>query len=249
MPRTIKASAPAIKAIALVADVEILAGATEGEKKGPPSFKVHAYSGGALKVAGYDLPIVIDLKGMTTARSITANLHHDSKQIVSHITEKQNDGRSVQLGGVVSGTGAAAQEFLGNAANGYPWQASVEAVPTAKVTEIKAGKTVDVNGQSFEGPLYVARKSKLFGVAFLPRGADEGTSVTIAAAAASTKEIDMEFAKWLEAQGFDEPAALTDKQKAFLQNKYDAEIKAAATNTGAATVSSTARTRDGRLLC
>ena len=59
---------------------------------------------------------------------------HDTKQIVGHITDKQNDGKSVELGGLVSGTGAAAQEFLGNAANGYPWQASVEAVPTAKVT-------------------------------------------------------------------------------------------------------------------
>ena len=229
--RVIKAAAKQVQStIALVADVVIEAAAGEGESAKLPSFSVQAYNGGPLMVKNYELPVIIDLKGMETAKSITANLHHEKNQIVGHVTDKQNDGRKLLLAGIVSGTGAAAQEFLGNASNGYPWQASVEALPTSKPVLIAAGRSVEVNGQTFQGPVLVARKSKLFGVAFLPRGADEGTSVTIAASAAdSSKEIEMEFAKWIEAMGFD-PAELTDKQKAALQQRYDAEVKAAADN-------------------
>lgn len=214
--------------IAMMADVDIVA--AESGRTGPRAFKVNAYNGGALRVRGYDLPVVIDLKGMSFAKSITANLHHDQTLIVGHFTEKTNDGASIHLGGVVSGTGAAANEFLATGDNGYPWQASVEVNPTGRPVEVKAGKSVEVNGQTFEGPLYIARKSKLYGVAMLPRGADESTSVKIAAEADDNtkgKTMNPEFAKWIVALGFD-PADITDKQKAALQAKYDAEIKAAA---------------------
>lgn len=214
--------------ISIPADVEILAAEATGEGKGPRKFKVLAYTGGALLVDRYDLPIAIDLAGMSFANAITANLDHDQKQRVGHVTDRNNDGRRVTLEGVVSATGPAAVEFEGSAANDYPWKASVEAHPQRnKVDYVSDGETVTVNGQKLTGPLYVARKSTLHGIAFLSRGADEKTKVSIAASAANPqKETEMEFGKWIEAMGF-EPDKLTDQQRAALQAKYDAEIKAA----------------------
>lgn len=219
---------PAI-AMQFSADVEITAAGDDSTK--PPTFRIIAYNGGELKTAAYmqkfGKPVVIDLAGITYAPSITANMDHDASQRVGHVTEKTNDGRQLILAGVVSGTGSAAREVVDNAAREYPWQASVEAVPTAPLEEVKAGQSVQVNGRTIVGPALIARKSRLYGVAFLARGADETTSVSIAASAAEPKEIDMKFAEWIEAMGYTADD-LTDVQSAALTKKYDAEIKASA---------------------
>src|SRR5262245_6041961 len=213
--------------IAMTADVTITAAEGDQTKKGPRKFDVLAYTGGKLVVAGYDLPVVVDLKGLTGRKSIVANLDHDRKSRVGHVTARHNDGRALRLEGLASAATAARDEVVASADDGFQWQASIEAVPQ-KVVKVPAGKTAEVNGQSFEGPFLIARKSVLGGFAFLSHGADEDTSVTIAASAAdSFKEVSMELTQWIEAMGFD-PADLSDKQKAALQAKYDAEIKAAA---------------------
>ena len=220
--------------IAMTADVTI--DAAEGEaKKGPRKFDVVAYTGGKLVVAGYDLPVVVDLKGLSTRKSIVANLDHDRKLRVGHVTERHNDGRTLRLEGMASAATAARDEVVASADDGFQWQASIEAAPQ-KLVKVNAGKTVEVNGQTFDGPILVARKSTLGGFAFLSHGADENTSVTIAASAAdSLKEIDMELSKWIEAMGFD-PAELTDKQRAALEAKHAAEIQAAAKGGDTATL-------------
>ena len=177
--------------IAMMADVEIVAAEAPGEDgkpAGPPKFSVNAYNGGALTLNRWDYPTVVDLAGVKFARSITADLHHDVEKIVGHVTDPQTDGKSITLNGLVSGTGAAAQEFLANAANGYPWQASIEASPTQTPDFYGEGEKVSVNGQDFTGPVYVVRKCNLYGIAFLPRGADDRTSVKLAASAATSQE-------------------------------------------------------------
>jgi phage major head subunit gpT-like protein len=212
--------------IAMTADVTITAAEGDQTKKGPRKFDVLAYTGGKLVVAGYDLPVVVDLKGLTGRKSIVANLDHDRKSRVGHVTARHNDGRTLRLEGLASAATAARDEVVASADDGFQWQASIEAAPQ-KLVKVPSGKTVEVNGQSFEGPFLIARKSVLGGFAFLSHGADEDTSVTIAASAAgSFKEVSMEMTQWIEAMGFD-PAELTDKQKAALQTKFDAEIKAA----------------------
>ena len=216
-------AAKADAVIAFDASVEIRA-AKDGESKGPRRFDVLAYTGGELQVGRYPLPVVIDLQGLEAAKSIVANLHHVKENIVGHVTEHTNDGKQLLLAGLVSGTGESAAEFLGNGDNGYPWGASVEVQPTIPPEQIKAGQSVTVNGQRFNGPIFVARKSRLYGVAFLPRPADENSTVKIAAGAAQTEETSM-FEAWLIEAGF-VPAELSDTQKAVLQKQYDAEIKA-----------------------
>jgi hypothetical protein len=222
--------------IEFIADVEIKAAAGEDGKKGAPEFFSTAYTGGELKLNGFDLPVVVDLKGVTYRKSIIANLDHDKKQRVGHVNRVENDGRTLRLAGVVSGAGPAATEVMQAAEKAFPWQQSIEAKPQQMVM-IHAGKKVRVNEQDFEGPIYVARKSQLYGVAFLTNAADDNTSVTIAASAASSKgnDMDPELKKWIEAAGFsdEEYTELTDKQKAGLKSRYDEHIKVAAKTTPA----------------
>lgn len=203
--------------------------AADGDKKGPRAFSINAYNGGTLELPNFDLPVVVDLKGMQFAKSVIANLDHNKTQRVGHVVDKVNDGKSLTLNGVVSGAGSSAAEVLDSHDNGFPWQASIEAKPL-KMVRIAAGKSVDVNDQTFQGPILVARKSRLYGIAFVHHGADDSTSVKIAASAAHSKETDMDpFQKWIEAMDLDF-SELTDKQKAHLKGKYEAEIAAAANN-------------------
>ena len=202
--------------------------ASVGEGK-RPRFDVIAYNGGPLTVGGYDLPIVLDLAGLEQGKSVIANLHHKKDHLVGHVGTVENSGKTLRLSGEVSAVSQSATEFVDSAKNGFPWQASIEAKPL-KVEEIPEGRTVIVNGQSIQGPVYVARKSRLYGVAFLPHGADENTTVNLAASAVEfshVKGASMPFDKWVEAMGFD-AESLTDVQREKLQAKFQTEITASA---------------------
>ena len=228
--RAIKAAADRPALIPITASIDIFAATGDGET-GPKRFTVRAYNGGTLRVKGYDLPLVVDLAGLEFADDIKANLDHDDSQRVGHVDEKRNDGRGIVLSGAVSGTGEAATEVLQNAANGYPWKASIEAQPTAKPELIQAGQKVTVNGQTFEGPLYVARQSRLFGFAFLARGADETTAVHIAASADDStngaNKMNEEFKDWLIKAGFTKPEELSEQAVAMLEPQWKEATKAA----------------------
>lgn len=215
---------------AMLGSVAIDARLGEDGQARPATFEIVAYNGGVLATPAYmqkfGMPVVIDLSGLETAPSVTANMDHDQAQRVGHVTDTRNDGRQLILAGIVSGTGAAAAEVVANAKHGYPWQASVEAVPLVPLEKIEAGKSVTVNGQRIDGPVLIARKSRLYGVAFLARGADSTTSVKIAATAVTTLgECDVNFQDWIIALGL-EPSALTEVQSAKLKEKFDAEVKA-----------------------
>ena len=191
------------KVIAISAPVTITAGEAEGETKGPAKFQSTFYTGGALTVAGWDLPVVVDLAALSTSKVLVANLDHDSTKRVGNFAVA-NDGKSLVANGTATAKTAARDEVVESALAGYQWQSSLEVNPT-KVDEVKAGKTVEVNGQTFEGPIYVTRKGTLKGFAFVSHGADDNTTATIAANAASMKGNAMkaEVKAWAEGMGID----------------------------------------------
>lgn len=201
--KTIKAAASqAHPIIGIEAPVEIIQAAESDGKKTPPKFNVTAYTGGPMSVGGWDLPIVIDLAGMQFGNSLVANLDHDASKRVGNVTERSTDGGILTLGGNASARTASRDEVVGSAADGFVWQASVEAQP-GEVVEVEAGKTADANGKTHAGPIYMIRTSTLKGFAFVSHGADDNTSVAIAAGRKSdgTKEIEMkkELREFIEA--------------------------------------------------
>jgi len=213
--------------IAITADVEMVM-AAEGEPAGPKKFAVKVYNGGALQVNRWDYPVVIDLAGMKVEKSVIANLDHVQSQRVGHATEVINDLSKVSISGLCSAATEYRDEVVNSAADGFPWQASVEVLPTQEPDFVGQGETVEVNGQKFKGPIQVARKSRLYGFAFLSRGADGNTSVKIAAEAASStngvSSMNEDLKQWIEAQGF-EADKLNDKQRDSLTAAF-AKIEA-----------------------
>lgn len=207
--------------IAMTGAVTIKGAEGDAAKQGPRRFDVTAYTGGKLVVAGYDRPVVVDLAGMTKANSLVANLDHKQSKRVGNVTDFGNDGKSLQLGGMASAATKSRTEVVASADDGFVWQASIEAVPT-KLIKVGAKETVELNGQTFAGPLYVAATSVLKGFAFVSHGADDNTSVKIAATAASpSKEKDMtaECKQWIEAMGL-VVADLSEDQIEKLEANY-----------------------------
>jgi hypothetical protein len=167
-----------------------------------PTFSMVAYNGGPMYVDGYEDPIVIDLRGLEAAPSVVANLNHESTDPVGHVTAIDNDGTRLVLAGSLSYASESRDQVVESAtAGGFPFQASVEVSPD-KLERLPAGQQATVNGQTITGPAIIARTGYLYGVAFVPRGADESTSVRIAASAARIRgAISMSFEDWLKSLG------------------------------------------------
>jgi hypothetical protein len=228
--------APAAKAPRVGDTLELIGGTLEIEaeapaegdnaaKSKPRRFTMNAYNGGAMRLMFYCNPVVIDLEGMEgTDRSRPAFLNHDPGQIVGHTDKIMVKKNSVTASGLISGAGDAAKEVCAAADNGFPWQCSVGA-RVLNMEYVDEDSTAKCNGQEFNGPINIARKSVLGEISFVPLGADDSTSARVAATAA--KGSPMNFEQWLEAKGF-KLADLSDAQKTSLQAMFTAETTAAA---------------------
>jgi hypothetical protein len=186
-------------------------------------FQINAYSGGKLVVGGFEHPVVVDLRGLDTTNSIPILIDHRSDvEATLGLTDRiENNGRSLTLGGPVTGQSALANQVLSQSAAGHIWQASIGA-SVVESENIAAGVSVFVNGQSFTGPVIVARRSILKETSVLPMGADSSTSVNLAAKAVALKgNLNMSFTEWLMSLGLDE-SMLTPEAAAVLQTAYDA---------------------------
>lgn len=210
-------------AIEMLATLEILAAAGDEERK----FSMVAYSGGKLPVAGFPVPVVVDLTGLEASSDIPILIDHLKSVDATLGISKEiiNNGKSILISGVITGQGDKTKAVLSAAAAGHKWQASIGA-QVLQAQEISAGQTVKVNGQTFSGPLIVARRAVLRETSVLPMGADSSTSVNLAASAAKLSkgaEATMnKFQKWLNEMGVIE-ASLSDDRRASLQLAFEAE--------------------------
>lgn len=183
-------------------------------------FRMLAYTGGAMVLPGYDRPVVVDLAGVEVpSQRLPILRQHDMTRIIGH-TEAVEVTTSIDARGIISGTGADASEVMASADNGFPWQASIGANPTDMET-VDQGMTAQANGRTFEGPLYVARRSVLKEISFVPIGADGATAAVLAGARLTGAT--MKFEDWLLTLGFDKGAKMTDVQRANLMQLYAKE--------------------------
>ncbi len=198
--------------------------AAEGGAPAPRRFSMVAYTGGAMALAGWPHPVVVDLAGLVVpARSRPILKDHNRSLIVGHTDAINVADSSLNVTGVVSGAGPVAREIVESSRNGFPWQASLGAL-AERVEFVPRGRKAQANGREFEGPVHIARRATLGEISFVALGADDDTSAQVAATAADIKEDVMNFEKWLEAKGF-VAADLSDAQRASLQAMYDAEQK------------------------
>jgi len=224
----IEASARFPSAIEIPAEVVIEA-AGDG-KLGPRRMDIRAYNGGKLRIERYPVPVVANIKGMKLRRrKLPIFRDHDEGRVVGHVDRlDKTTGRHIDAQGVASGNNQATAEILASADDGFPWEASIKAIPTSPPVMVPAGKTIQVNGRDQTGPFILARTSELTDISIVAQGGDEeGATVRIAAAAAGTSYLEvipMEFDQWLEAIGF-KSEEITDQQRTALKAKFDAESK------------------------
>ena len=172
------------KNLQLTATAEFVAAADgESSSSALPRFRMLAYTGAPMRIAGWRFPVVIDLAGMSIpSQSRPIRFSHDPTAGVGHTDSIHVDGGQLVATGVVSRDTVAAREVVASSKNGFPWQASVGA-SVDEFEFVKERQTVIVNGKEHSGPVNVVRKSTLSEISFVDLGADGLTSATVAASA------------------------------------------------------------------
>jgi len=206
-----------------LADVAIVA--TEPDEDGsqqPPRVDITAYTGGIMSVPGFGR-VVVDLAGMEHRDKVTLLADHNNRlgSIVGSGTPAITDGQ-LRVSGTIASTSNIGQHIIALSREGVGLQASIGAAPL-QVEKIARGKSITVNGRDItatEGSFLLVKASRLREVSIVANGADDNTSVGIAASL--SEGIEMNFAEWLKAKGFD-IADLSDEQKAVLKAAYEAE--------------------------
>ena len=148
-----------------------------------PRFSMVAYSGGRMRVAGFPHAVVVDLAGLTVPnQSVPIRLDHKPNQGVGHTTRIEAHQGQLIAEGLISRDTAWARDVARSGSNGFPWQASIGG-PVLEAEFVPPGQTVQVNGQTFEGPLHVVRRMTLKEISFVDSGADGGAKAVVSAQA------------------------------------------------------------------
>lgn len=160
---------------------------TEGGEASPlKRFSMLAYTGAKMRFFG--LSYILDLTGINAGKSRPIFLNHDSSVILGHTDKIQVDDSGLVVEGVLSGAASITQPIIESAANGFPWQASIGAMPT-KIEKVTEGQEAKVNGQTVKGPLIIVRAADLKEISFVPLGADDNTSAYVKASGASMRKL------------------------------------------------------------
>ena len=181
MPATAE-PAKILPALTLTATADItFSAAADGQSAPLPRFKMVAYTGGAMRVAGWRAPVVIDLAGLAVpSQARPIRFGHDPLSGVGHTDAIRVEAGQLVATGVISRDTPAAKEVVASSRNGFPWQASVGA-SVEEFEFIKDNQKATVNGQEISGPVNVVRKATLGEISFVDLGADGRTSASIAA--------------------------------------------------------------------
>jgi hypothetical protein len=179
------AANPTHKSLSLTAQAEFEfvagAGSDAGGNAALPRFRMVAYTGGPMKVAGWRHPVVIDLAGLAIpSQSRPIRFGHDASAGVGHTSAVAVEDGKLVASGMISRDTHAAKEVVASARNGFPWQASVGASVEA-FEFLRENQTATVNGREVQGPLNIVRRATLGEISFVDLGADGGTTASIAA--------------------------------------------------------------------
>ena len=91
-----------------------------------PRFRMVAYTGGQMRVAGWRHPVIIDLAGLSIpSQARPIRFGHDPLSGVGHTDSIRVEAGQLVATGVVSRDTPAAREVVISSKNGFPWQASV----------------------------------------------------------------------------------------------------------------------------
>lgn len=158
--------------------IEITIENTEVPEKGPARFGFVGYNGGTVNVQDYGLeyPLVYDIETMITNNKNPVLYRH--KEEVGHTFEvRKPENKQVTGKGLLSVPNEKSKEISEGLKNEFPYQGSLGVdAQTKNIFLTPAGKTLFANGRTFNGPVYLAKHTKLRELTFTTFGRDETTS-------------------------------------------------------------------------
>ena len=176
-------------------DFANLEAAADGNARKVPTVEIaKVYSGGLIRVAGFWLPVVLDLKGISKRRNVSFLKDHLRSKVVGQAKKVVIDTSTISAFGILTGEidepNNPTREIIAHARDGFIWPVSVGVNEITKIEEIKDGSSVIVNGKAIKGPAYIIRKGVLQEISFVGVGAD-GKATGKVAASAAEKENEM----------------------------------------------------------
>lgn len=147
--------------------------AEEGQKR---KFKGTAYAGGRVDGHWYwgRSGVVFDLDGIEIDKPTALLEEHFGSSRIGVVQTVDTNGKIDVSGDFL--TNAKAQEIVQDSDDGFPFQMSMMIDP-GSIEEVSQGKTVIVNGQSFEGPITIFRQNRIREFTICSTGADRNTSI------------------------------------------------------------------------
>jgi hypothetical protein len=138
----------------------------------PAHFSGTAYSGGFVP----DYEMVIDLASTTYKPRMALLDSHNRREIVGVIEQASTDKGAMSVAGRIFSdmAGSAAERIAQLASRGVPYEMSVGLYGFTREF-VPAGKSVQVNGQTFNGPVNVLRNGQVREVSIVTLGADPRT--------------------------------------------------------------------------
>lgn len=184
----------------------------------PARISIVAYSGGWLRVGGWNRPLVVDLAGLELPASVTLLRDHTNEvgATLGAGRPEVSQGRLLVAGTLADVAAAAEVVAISKVCD---LQASIGADPL-EVVDVAAGEWLQVNGRTLQAtePSFLVARSVLREITITPMGADPTTSVSIAA---KLQGQAMTFEEWALSEGHD-LTTLTEEEVAKLREAYDA---------------------------
>lgn len=172
---------------------------------------LRANTGKPMRLIGYDVPVIIDMTGVTFETSKTPILgDHKVEQRIGHTLSQDVivagsskvvagvpvEGPAIVASGIRSSKTYFAKKTLEDIRGGFPFQVSVGASPKSG-ERYERGETVHVNGKTWKGPLIVSRRTVVREMSVCVLAADADTSVDLIAKQSQESEESMSFEDFL----------------------------------------------------
>lgn len=143
-----------------------------------PAVQIEAYNGGPMSIAGFNVPVLVDVLGIVDyGRPIPILRDHDSKRVVGH-GKAFAESNTIRLTGVLSVDNKDSKEIIDSARKGFPWQASIGCQPI-QVQPLEEYESAHVNGATRYGPLLIVREGQLKEVSVVSLGADQSAKTHV----------------------------------------------------------------------
>lgn len=196
----------------------------EGESK-KRKFKGVAYAGGRVDGHWYwgRSGVVFDLDGIEIDKPTALLEEHFSSGRVGVVKQVSTTGKIEVEGDFLSNTKA--KEIVQDSDDGFPFQMSMYIDP-GSVEEVSNGKSVVVNGQTFEGPITVFRQNRIREFTICTTGADRNTSINAFSGKQQTKQEDTNVTELEQAKEAQKQAEKQRDDALTELNKFKADQRA-----------------------